>query len=119
MEIKGDVDDILAKVADIAFEVFEVPIEEGEIDAIEGVFFRSRNISDPEMSLVSGIDEEGASGVVHGSQVLAFRNEFEAPIGSIVPMLVVSMLAEQFDGILSIVLVELLHIEIVDEDDKF
>lgn len=74
------------------------------------------NCDNPEPSLQTGVDEEGTGSWVHCCDVLSVLNVSESPLGAaFVPMLVVFVLTEQGNSILSLIGVKLGHVQIIDE----
>jgi hypothetical protein len=66
------------------------------------------------MSLISGIDEERSCSGVHAGQMLAIHNFLNRQFSNVVPVLVISVLSQEGDRSLSVIRVQLGHIQIID-----
>jgi hypothetical protein len=58
MKREGSLDDYRDIFLNIGLEFLEVTNHESVVNGVEGVLFRERNGTSPEMSLVSGINKE-------------------------------------------------------------
>lgn len=101
------------------FEIFQVTLQESIIDYEQRLVIRHTDRNQPEMSLISRINKEWSSSWVHTGQMLAINNFLDGQFSNIIPMLIISMLSQKSDWGLSVVRVQLRHIEIIDVIDHF
>ena len=71
------------------------------------------------MPLQSWIDNERTSSWVHSSDQLSVLDVLERKFVLVIPVLVVSVLSQQSDGILGVVRVSGWHVHVVHEVDQF
>lgn len=85
------------------------------VDGEERGLLGEGNAESPEVSLQSGVDDEGPGGRIEAGQVLGVVDVFQLHLGPVVPVLIVHVLAEQSDGGLRVVWIQLGHIQIIQE----
>jgi hypothetical protein len=101
-----------------SLELLEMLSHESTVDSVQRVAFREVNSQKPEPSLESGVDSEGSSSSVHGSNVLSVGDLLHDQLLLIVPMGVIEMLSDQSNSSLGFIGIKLRHVEIVNKVDQ-
>jgi hypothetical protein len=101
-----------------SLELLEMLSHESTVDSVQRVAFREVNSQEPEPSLESGVDSEGSSSSVHGSNVLSVGDLLHDQLLLIVPMGVIEMLSDQSNSSLGFIGIKLRHVEIVNKVDQ-
>lgn len=94
-------------------------LKESWIDEEERFVIRERNGDCPEMSHVSRINIERTSRWIHSCYHLSIDDIFECEFSNIIPMLIICMLSKQSNSTLSVIGIELRHVKVINEIDKF
>lgn len=119
MELEGSLDDDGDLLLDGGLEFLEVTVHEGIVNGEEGCLLGEGDSAMPEMSLISGVDIEGTSRGVHGSDRHGADDFDDGELANIIPMSIISMLSQEGNSSLGVVGIEHGHIEIVNEIDQF
>lgn len=103
----------------LRLEVFQVALQEGVVDGKQRLIVGHVNCHKPEMSLISRVHVERSRRRVHAGQMLAVHDLLNGQFANIVPMCVVSMLSQKRDSGLSVIRIQLGHIQIIDVINHF
>ncbi len=77
VELKGAFDDWSNQFLDGALKLAEMLVQERAVNSVQGCGVRELNSEDPKPSLKAGVDEEGTSRGVHGTNEHGVLDVFE------------------------------------------
>jgi len=118
VKVKSSLNDWDNLFLNSTLELREMLAQESVVNCEQRSLLRERNSKSPEMSLKSWVDLEWTSSGVHTSSIKSVLNILKSQLASIIPMLVVLVLSQEWDSCLSIVRIKLGHVKIIDEIDK-
>jgi len=70
------------------------------------------------VSLESWVDNERTSSWIHGSNQLGVLDVLKSKLTLVIPMLIVSVLSQQSNGVLGIIWISLWHVHVINEVDE-